>query len=258
MPRRWIRIAASAMIFTALGALTTTAVAWGIALSRTWERTARELMATAHSQPRGEAGDIPLYCDGIAYWPAEHSFGITTLSASKGDIANPNGNSASFDVGDRYSRVLAFPLVFIAERPPDSRHAPRAPATRSSERRYGWPARAFWYLAEKEGGHVVKSRSHEGLFIFEPGGVHKARDDAFYGTQPLGPEFAFWLPIYILPLGFTLNTLFYAAAWFIPLFGIRAARRTLRRRRGLCTRCAYDLKGLAPASPCPECGLLRA
>ncbi|NUQ52918.1 MAG: hypothetical protein HUU19_09505 [Phycisphaerales bacterium] len=149
-------------------------------------------------------------------------------------------------------------LVEFADKPPDSRHPPRDPATSCTERRYGWPNRAFWYLAEKVGDHVVKSRNHEGLFIFEPGGGRKARDGADHGAQPPGPELAFWLPIGVLPLGFTLNTLFYAAAWCVPLIGIRAARRTLRRRRGLCTRCAYDLNGLAPGTPCPECGQAAA
>lgn len=74
------------------------------------------------------------------------------------------------------------------------------------------------------------------------------------GIQSGSSVFESWLPIYILPLGFTLNTLFYAAAWFMCLLGISSTRRILRARRGLCTRCAYDLKGLSPGSPCPECG----
>jgi hypothetical protein len=33
----------------------------------------------------------------------------------------------------------------------------------------------------------------------------------------------------------------------------RSERRRIRAERGLCTRCAYDLRGLAGAR-CPECG----
>lgn len=49
------------------------------------------------------------------------------------------------------------------------------------------------------------------------------------------------------------NTLFYAA---IPL-GLHqllvVSKRALRKRRGLCTRCKYDLSGSAGPG-CPECG----
>lgn len=37
--------------------------------------------------------------------------------------------------------------------------------------------------------------------------------------------------------------------WLLHAFGV-----TRRRRRGLCTRCAYDLSGLDPRGGCPECG----
>lgn len=59
----------------------------------------------------------------------------------------------------------------------------------------------------------------------------------------------------LLPVwpGFLLNTLTYAGLaaflWWVP----GAARRTLRRRRGRCQRCGYDLRGSADGA-CPECG----
>lgn len=52
--------------------------------------------------------------------------------------------------------------------------------------------------------------------------------------------------------GFALNTLIFAAVpagmWWV---GMRA-KRTWRRRRGLCIHCGYELAGLAM---CPECGV---
>jgi hypothetical protein len=61
-----------------------------------------------------------------------------------------------------------------------------------------------------------------------------------FPTQPLWP-------------GFALNSAFYgilaSVIWLSP--GI--ARRRLRRARGRCPACGYDLKG-APAATCPECG----
>jgi hypothetical protein len=255
MPRRWIRIAAFALLLTALGAATTTAVAWGIALSRTYERFFREAKASINVPQRAEDNGPPTYHNGIVYWPAEHQFGITTLRASQREIVNRTGTTAELESYSGWGASRRKTLVEVADKPFDSRHPPRNPATESIERRYGWPVRSFWLLSQREWRNdVIRSTTCEGYFVFDPGSKGRAGDFGARGVQPSGPEFAFWLPIYILPLGFTLNTLFYAATWFVPLFGIRIARRTLRARRGLCTRCAYDLKGLAPSASCPECG----
>lgn len=42
-----------------------------------------------------------------------------------------------------------------------------------------------------------------------------------------------------------------AAGWQLRAWGTRTATRP---RRGLCPACAYDLRGLAPGTVCPECG----
>ncbi len=54
--------------------------------------------------------------------------------------------------------------------------------------------------------------------------------------------------------GLAFSTAFYSGLWLLLFCAPALSRRTLRRRRGLCPRCAYDLKGLPPASTCPECG----
>jgi hypothetical protein len=55
--------------------------------------------------------------------------------------------------------------------------------------------------------------------------------------------------------GFAASTLAYAAVLMALAQGARAARGARRRRRGLCVRCAYDLRGLPGGAPCPECGV---
>ena len=59
------------------------------------------------------------------------------------------------------------------------------------------------------------------------------------------------LPLRPLWPGFIINTLFYALLLWLLFFAPFAARRMLRRRRGLCEKCAYPL-GVSPI--CTECG----
>jgi hypothetical protein len=68
------------------------------------------------------------------------------------------------------------------------------------------------------------------------------------GTDP----YQRYLPIMPLGLNSLLASLLYGTPFFIILY-----RRDLRRRRGLCSACAYDLTALPAAAPCPECGTPR-
>jgi hypothetical protein len=70
------------------------------------------------------------------------------------------------------------------------------------------------------------------------------------------------LPTRIHPSGFLINTAVYTAMLsavtftFAGLFrGVRFTRKHLRRARGLCTRCGYELAG---CPTCPECGTPQA
>ena len=61
------------------------------------------------------------------------------------------------------------------------------------------------------------------------------------------------VPLPLLPLfpGFVINTVFYALLLWVIFYGPFAARRMLRRRRGVCAKCAYPI-GTSPV--CTECG----
>ncbi len=65
------------------------------------------------------------------------------------------------------------------------------------------------------------------------------------------------LPLAIIWQGFALNTLVYWAAWLVLylmfVFTVGGAQRSVRRRKGRCTKCGYDLQGSA-GERCPECG----
>ena len=61
---------------------------------------------------------------------------------------------------------------------------------------------------------------------------------------------------YMRPIwpGFAINTVFYAGILWMLFAGPFALRRRSRRRRGLCVKCGYDLRGSVDANACPECG----
>ena len=61
------------------------------------------------------------------------------------------------------------------------------------------------------------------------------------------------MPLGIIPFGFTINTIFYASLLWLLIPGPFALRRFIRHKRGLCLKCAYDLRG-AEYEACPECG----
>ena len=65
----------------------------------------------------------------------------------------------------------------------------------------------------------------------------------------------------VLPLrpiwpGFLINTLFYALVLWLLWSTPFAARRLIRKRRGRCVKCGYDLTG-TEHEVCPECGGAR-
>jgi hypothetical protein len=62
---------------------------------------------------------------------------------------------------------------------------------------------------------------------------------------------------YPVPLGYALNTLFYAAAAIAVLLPLSILRRSLRTRKGRCPTCNYDLHATPEYLPCPECGTPR-
>ncbi|MEE9128822.1 MAG: hypothetical protein V3T84_02305 [Phycisphaerales bacterium] len=61
------------------------------------------------------------------------------------------------------------------------------------------------------------------------------------------------LPLRPIWLGFAINTVFYAMILSVP-FAPFTLRRLIRRKRGLCINCGYDLRG-AEHEACPECGV---
>ena len=62
-----------------------------------------------------------------------------------------------------------------------------------------------------------------------------------------------FVPICPIWPGFAINTILYAAILWLPFAALGRFRRRRRIKRGLCPKCAYDLRGGNHAA-CPECG----
>lgn len=61
------------------------------------------------------------------------------------------------------------------------------------------------------------------------------------------------LPLSPIWAGLLINTGVFSAAWFSLFLAVSLGRTYMRRRRGRCVRCGYDLRGSA-GPRCPECG----
>lgn len=94
--------------------------------------------------------------------------------------------------------------------------------------RQGWPLDAF----------IASTTSQRGL----RGGI--------LVSGPPSSRIVAFSPVWPGLLG---NTLMFACLSWLALSSCSVARRTLRRRAGVCERCAYSRQGLPENAPCPEC-----
>ena len=62
------------------------------------------------------------------------------------------------------------------------------------------------------------------------------------------------IPLRPIWTGFAINTIFYAVIMWVLWSSPFAARRMIRRKRGRCLNCGYDLRGTSEGEVCPECG----
>jgi len=127
----------------------------------------------------------------------------------------------------------------------------------------GWPARAIMARVRESVEDAAQDFETHVRFATNPHGgpaAHAGYLPAFQIPRAL------YRPIFP---GFIINTLFYAAMWFGIFFGVAALRRFIRKKRGRCVKCGYDLRyhhipcgagghsshtECGGTSGCPECG----
>ncbi len=247
------RPARTALLCLLLGLLTSLAAAVTLALSADPPGSPPNAMRSfiAHGQPWS------IY-ESARFGARRAAWSLLTLDS----LYTPQELKDRFPDGPPADPALALSTLreesepFIAQRPGGrSFHAPAPwgqfaagssapqPGLRGSDYGFGWPFICMWYqvLGQDQGMTVVGADLRGGLLISgQPATVGTSRSRI--------------IPLYPAWLGLLGNTLAFSAAWAALLITIPLLLRTLRRRRGLCPACAYDLRATPAGSPCPECG----
>jgi hypothetical protein len=114
----------------------------------------------------------------------------------------------------------------------------------------GWPMRA-----------MVRATTHRPVLpppatpLTSAQGRLAGATSPFLLSPPLPKDRLCGIPWRPLWPGFAVDTALYAGLLWVASFVTGAFRGVRRRRRGLCTRCGYDRRGLFATASCPECGL---
>lgn len=223
--RRWKRTVVVALLLLVGGAIVNIAVAWWIALGGSYDNPSEKATIAATVAERAWHVEVRTYSSNrrvTAWLRLPHDASVEQVIAVSADEDKnrrsirrlPSSSFAQqcFETDDDLVQVIVL--------------------------QQGWPCRAMFCALSapwRDYGHeAVLSGYYTG----------KYHDNALGWPPRL-------LPLRPLWPGFIINTLFYGAILW-PLFAIPfAARRALRRRRGLCTKCAYPI---GTSAVCTECG----
>ena len=246
-----------ALLLALLGATTSVAVAWGIAVRGIAAHDLREWTDQTPVALADLNRNNVFVC-----WPAVSGPGWTWTTTVVMPI---NAISRDGRYVEPYGYIIDDHGPWMIERIheiPRDRQLPFEGRSKHQELRFGWPFICMWAIDQGDGLldfnnsfgwssvlHIKKVKNQtrqSGLakpFIRKKDSLHPPADIA--------------VPLGILPRGLALNTAFYAAVWWVLLIGLGRTRAWNRRRRERCTKCSYDLRGLETDKPCPECGRIR-
>lgn len=111
---------------------------------------------------------------------------------------------------------------------------------------HGWPELALWCVHERP---QVANRQFNSRGALDAG-LPDAPSQGWMSAPRALPLRPIWP-------GFAINTILYATILWMLTLGPFTARRFIRRKRGRCINCGYDLRG-AEHEVCPECGADRS
>jgi hypothetical protein len=190
--------------------------------------------------------------DGINGWmvSTKHGFGATQVIAMGRGTIDDDGTSA-MDIAPGWSDILAQIDRAVEATRQDmaiqrAGMQARVGPTVIMQKAYGFPCRAMYWNWDS-GVYVGNTRLGEPFNR----AIALPQRPIPPGSRNLDEVRA--LPTAIIPIGFVMNTLVYAAALWLLFFGAGTVKRSLRRHRNRCPACGYDLRG-TQHEQCPECG----
>ncbi len=236
MPKGRARFIRRLLLCAALGVLTNIAVAWAI----TWWLPIKQ-----GGTRLGYLGLDDYICEASL----RDQFGRTDVWWSARRFDQSQDINPAWFIRQAKSR----PPVWSSIWSPDEREimAKRPLRYRDHfETAIGWPLRSFLF------GHVPLIADETATISY----LQQSRPEfkgAFAVELPgQYPSLTRYIPLPYRPIwpAFLINSALYATLWFALLFIPTALRPRARRRRNACLSCGYDLQGLSPTTPCPECG----
>lgn len=224
------------ILIIALGLLTTVAVAWSLAAWLPHDNLLRRRNVISQPDAKNPGKFLPVYVTVYQF----SRRGMIRLDWHPGLVSQ---SSLSNDLTARSTLALKLPTVNQDRswgQLPRILHEPSyAKISAGGQDARGWPFLALWCNIDEvaPSGHSVR------------GGIALSPASTTTGHARALP----YLPIF---RGAILNTLIYSGAWTLIILIARRIRAILRRRRGHCPRCNFNLAGDIAAG-CPECGWRR-
>ena len=221
------------LLFLMLGALASITMAWSLALFH-------NNFYDPASRSRGKDYRSSIHGD---FWIYTHHdfFGTTQLfcTPAVASIHEYQDIKRPYKTPPRWSIMNDPPIPFFKEETsaPDSVDYWTWKVFSTIETSRGWPFR----MLSRTQSSINPNRN-----IRDDGGI-LIRVDSKIPAKRLS------LPLQIYWRGFAFNTIFYATFLWLLLPGPFVLRRFIRHKRGLCVKCAYDLREVDHQA-CPECG----